>query len=145
MRKAVENGFTIYVEREDDVLKGLALKYVLGNGLQPVELGVDRLQVLEQFSILDYLEDGRMLQVYKGSYGSYMYPVYIAQIGTVKTEGAYCGDECFEVVAEGVGSDFYDAFLSLSKECSKSVGDVPIKKTYRLYGSDKYEVMRKRG
>ncbi len=147
MKAAVEEGFTVYVSKKDDRLVSTALRSLgIGCGIQPIYMEEENLKAVDGFSFLHLLEEGKILQLYKGNYGGKIYPYYIAQLGTMCGEGAYGENECFFIEAEGVASDFYDALMSLEGQCvslEEGASKTPIKTAYRLYGSPRYETAKR--
>ncbi len=143
MKRALENGFTVYVHMKDNKLIGTALR-PFGNrrGIQPIYLEEGNVDVIDCFSFPDLLKNGRTLQMYRGSYEGKISPYYIAQIGTIGGEGAYGENPCFYIEAEGAGSDFYEALLNLDEQCQKQTEVEKkelFKKAYRTYGQVTYK------
>ncbi len=145
MKNIIDQGFTVCIANNGTDLNGCGLKNLGdGRGMEPAYFSEDELLILEQFpSTLQLLNEGMMVQIYKGNYGTKIYPYYIAQIGTIVPEGSYAETERFDIVAESAASDFYDGLIGLEEQCEKLAEcshELPIKKAYRLYGSPRYEV-----
>ena len=147
MKAAVEEGFTVYVNKKDERLVSTALRSLgMGRGIQPIYMEEENLKAVDGFSFIHLLEEGKTLQLYKGNYGGKIYPYYVAQLGTMRGEGAYGEEECFFIDAEGHGSNFYDALMSLEEQCvllEECTAKTPIKTAYRLYGSPRYETAKR--
>lgn len=147
MKESIENGFTVFVSKKEDKLIGVGLRRLEYNrGIQPTYMEQENLTIIDDFSFLHLLEDGKTMQMYKGVYGGKMYPCYVAQIGSIVGEGPYAEDECFAIEVEGAGSNFYDALISLEEQCRKieeTRHELPVKKAYRLYGDPRYETCKR--
>ena len=139
MENIIDNNFTVYVHHSGEKgLTGCALrkKLVGSRGIQTIELQTEELNVLTGLpATMQLLEEGNTLQIYR--YGGQ----YSFQMG--KTVSAMPPEEIesFDIITEATSSEFYGALVELEEQASKLDNDTkkePLKKAYRLYGSDKY-------
>lgn len=138
MQKMLDDGFVIYMSSASGKLQGIGLKKLDCNrGMYCKEITEQQMNLFYNFpSLKQDLEEGsRIIQIYRmEGYG----PGYLAQIGFVQKEGPYGEDECFYVNSECAAFDFLDALIGLEEQMAYQEKDEPLKKTYRLYGMDKF-------
>lgn len=138
MQKIIDNGFTLYVRKGENGFVGTGLRNLgRGAGMEPIEVKQENLSRLEELpSITKRLESGDMLQMYH--YGF----CYFLSLGKTCKEGPNGEKDCFDVMCEGIDFTLNDALINLEERASNLEEDLPLKKAYRLYGSDKYECIK---
>ena len=76
-----------------------------------------------------------MLQIYRDGF------TFIAEIGKTITEGPYGEDSSFEIIGNSKDSSLVITLINLDEHLVKQNEKIKppmLKKTYRLYGQDKY-------
>lgn len=137
MEQIINNGFTVYITKENDVLSGVGLKMLArGKGICPQELKKEQLQIFDKLtSISESLNNNEVLQMYRYE------NCYVTQIGRMEKEGPYGEENCFCVHNECASCFFLDALIGLDEHIATRDQEScvqPLKKLYRLYGMDKY-------
>ena len=134
MEERLKAGFTLTLGlTRDERIRGGYLKST-DRGTVPCGLcGEEILFVSNYPNILEEIMGSNILQVYKSPDG------YVSMLGLPKTEGAYCENNCLDMISYSINETLIGGLESLDKKLSLKE-EVLHQKVYKLYGDDKYKI-----
>ena len=145
MEKAILEGYTIYISRQEAGLQGCGLKYLGVDGMSIIELPEEELiQFAEKYpTICEYLEGNTILQIYQTF--AHSYEATLGIMTTTKIPGGKI--DTLDLIEE-CGSLFLDdAILGIEEAISLAINKTSkiferryvLEKLYRPHNNDKFK------
>lgn len=141
MRDLLKNGYTVYISKEKNKIKGLGLKKENGKGITPYEIEEDKIKVLGQMpGINNKLDKGETLLISRDYDKAGIR--YKARFGSQLRQGPYGEEDCFKVSVEVEDEEFLGAILLINDAAAKAIEtSKPPKILLRSYGEASYKEM----